>query len=168
MSCFYDLHCTIMKHDEQKRNWWAYQKSQLPHTTLCPLTSTRWIETKINYRTQHFFCVFHKKWTAALKLTAKSTNLTAISSNRQVNLLNQPPTAATWALTKFLLSLKVTTWSFGYEDKANTTKTLTNKVDVLQNLSSYTWSLCCDVMGLSNLITVPDWLCSRRFAVIWG
>ena len=55
----------------KKRNWWAHQKSQLPHTTLCPLTSTRWIETKINYRTQHFFCVFHKKWTTALKLKSQ-------------------------------------------------------------------------------------------------
>ena len=60
-----------MKYNGQKRNWWAHQKQQLPHTTLCPLTSTRWIETKINKRTQHFFCVFHKKWTTALKLKSQ-------------------------------------------------------------------------------------------------
>ena len=60
-----------MKYDGQERNWWPHQKQQLPHTTLCPLTSTRWIKTKINYRTQHFFCVFHKKWTTALKLKSQ-------------------------------------------------------------------------------------------------
>ena len=60
-----------VKYNGQKRNWWAHQKQQLPHTTLCPLTSTRWIETKINKRTQHFFCVFHKKWTTALKLKSQ-------------------------------------------------------------------------------------------------
>ena len=39
---------------------------------LCALlTSTRWIETKINHRTQHFFCVFHKKWTTSLKLKSQ-------------------------------------------------------------------------------------------------
>ena len=115
VSCFHDLHCTIMKHDEQKRNWWAHQKSQLPHTTLCPLTSTRWIETKINYRTQHFFCVFHKKWTTALKLKSQKFD------------------EQSWCPPKLI---------------------------------ELCMALCCDVMGSSNLITVPDWLCSGRFAVM--
>ena len=34
-----------------------------------------------------------------------------------------------------------------------------------ENSPSYELPPCCDVMGLSNLITVPDWY---RAAGIWG
>ena len=66
VSCFHDLYCT------NRETWRA--EAELVSTSKTTVASYDFVpfdETKINHITQHFFCVFHKKWTTSLTLKSQ-------------------------------------------------------------------------------------------------
>ena len=75
--------------------------------------------------------------------------------------LNQRPPFCT--LVNFLP--KLIAWNYGYRTRTQPNIGRT-KLMFSENLPSYELPPCCDVMGLSNLITVPDWRNNSSSSVV--
>ena len=125
--------------------------------------SKRWIERKITKEYGIFSTCSTKMPNCRLKLTVKSTNipeinchLWAVFSNLRAKTctITQPTAAILWA-REVCFPLKLIAWNYGYTTRTQP-KIGQTKLKFSKNSPSYELPPCCDVMGLSNLITVPD------------
>ena len=97
-------------------------------------------------------------------MTVKSTNipeinchLWAVFSNLRAKTCTiTQPTAAILCAREVCFPLKLIAWNYGYTTRTQP-KIGRTKLKFSENSPSYELPPCCDVMGLSNLITVPDW-----------
>ena len=98
-------------------------------------------------------------------MTVKSTNIPEINCHLWAvlsNLRAKPctitqPTAGILCACEVCFPLKLIAWNYGYTTRTQP-KIVRTKLKFSENSPSYELPPCCDVMGLSNLITVPDWL----------
>ena len=96
-------------------------------------------------------------------MTAKSTNRPEINSHLWVVFSNHraktctiaQPTAAILYTREVCFPLKLTAWIYGYTTRTQP-KIGRTKLMFSENSPSYELPPCCDVMELSNLITVPQ------------
>ena len=99
-------------------------------------------------------------------MTVKSTNIPEINCHLWAVFCNlraktctiTQPTAAILCAREVCFPLKLIAWNYGYTTRTQP-KIGRTKLKFSENSPSYELPPCCDVMGLSNLITVPD--CSR-------
>lgn len=97
-------------------------------------------------------------------MTVKSTNipeinchLWAVFSNLRAKTCTiTQPTAAILCAREVWFPLKLIAWNYGYTTRTQP-KIGRTKLKFSENSPSYALPPCCDVMGLSNLIIVPDW-----------
>ena len=130
--------------------------------------SYRWIERKLT-KEHGIFSTCSTNKTDGKEYKHDWNKLSSLGSLLQSsvkNLDNHQLTAAILCTHEVFLPLKLIAWNYGYTTRAQP-KIGRTKLMFSENSPSYEMPPCCncDVIGLSNLITVPDYKQPIKFLV---